>query len=213
MVTKSASKRSGTFKIGITGNVCSGKSVVRHALQRLGVNTMDAGESAMELLARNPHKFALRLTEHFGSDVLDARGRLSRKKLTAVLLADPAKRELFHEKLNPAIRQEIKHFLYSQFGTLLRAVEASMLFETDTQHLYDEIWVVAATPDKQLERLMNRDHVSHAHARLIVDSQWSQERKTTLGDRVIDNTGEIQHTETQVRKALDEIKYKFKVGI
>lgn len=206
-------KRNSTYKIGITGNICTGKSLVRNALQRLGVNTMDAEEAALNLLSRDPHRLSIRLTEHFGNEVIDNRGRLSRKKLMAILYANPDKKAFFEEKMNPVIREEAKHFMFSPIGTHMRAVEAHMLFETDTKHLYDEVWMVTAPPEQQLRRLIERDHVPLAEAQVMIDSQWPLEKKVELSDRVIDNSADIHHTETQVRKALDEIKYKFKVGI
>ncbi len=207
-------RRNITYKIGITGNICSGKSVVLSALQRLGINTFDVEEMALTLLSDNPHRLSVRLSEHFGSDVIDSRGRLSRKKLTNVLYTDPEKRVLFEEKLSPLLREEIKRFLYSRMGSYIRAVEAPLLLESDTRHLYDEVWVVISEPSAQIERVIARDHLSLPEAQHLMDAQWPQDRKIALSDRVIDNTKDIPHTETQVRKVLDEIRNKvFKVGL
>ena len=199
-------KRSTTYKIGITGNICSGKTLVRNTLARFGINTMDAEEMAMNLLADNPLRLNIRLTDHFGGEVLDSRGRLSKRKLKHVLYADPEKKALFEEKLDPLIRDETKKFLYSPMGSYIRAVEVPLLLETDTSHLYDEVWVVTSTIDLQTKYLMAREHLGLEDAQRIVMAQWQQEKKAGMGDRVIDNSGDIHHTESQVRKAHDEIK-------
>lgn len=207
-------RRNTTFKIGITGNACTGKTVVRNILQRFGVNTLDADAAAMQMLADNPLKLSVRLTEHFGAEVIDSRGRLSRKNLTAILYTDPEKKALFEEKLNPVVREEIKRFLYGPMGSQIRAVESPSLLEMDTKHLYDEVWVVTTTPQSQLKRLMERDHLSEPEANRLIDSQWPQDKKIAMGDRVIDNSGDIHQTENQVRKMLDEIKHRVhKMGI
>lgn len=209
-----AARKITTYKIGITGSICTGKSIVLAALQRFGVNVLDAQEMALGILADNPHRLSIRLTEHFGAEVMDARGRLSRKKLMKVLYTNPEKKALFEDKLNPVKREEIKKFLYSPMGSFIRAVEAPMLHETDTKHLYDEVWIVTCPPEVQVKRLMDRDHLTLPEAQLLVDSEWSQEKKAGLSDRVIDNSGDIHQTETQVRKVLDEIKHRvYKVGI
>jgi dephospho-CoA kinase len=162
----------------------------------------------------NPHRVAIRLTEHFGSEVIDNRGRLSRKKLTTVLYANPDKKALFEEKLNPVMREEVKRFLYGPMGSTFRAVEHGQLLEGDTQHLYDEIWMVTTDPDVQAGRLSSRDHLSLPEARHMIDAQWPQQQKVALSHRVIDNSGDLQQTETQVRKALNEIKHGFfKAGL
>lgn len=207
-------KRNTTLKIAITGNACSGKTIVRNVLQRFGVNTLDADEAAMQMLSDNPQKLGIRLTDHFGAEVIDSRGRLSRKKLTAILYTDPEKKAMFEEKLNPVMREEIKRFLYSPMGSQIRAVESPVVLEMDTKHLYDEVWVVTTKPEIQTKRLMDRDHLSQAEANRLIDSQWPQDKKVALSDRVIDNSGDIHQTESQVRKVLDELKHRvYKVGI
>lgn len=207
------SRRNITYKIGVTGNVCTGKSLVLSSLRRYGVNILDSEEMAMNLLSDNPQRLSIRLTEHFGPEVIDSRGRLSRKKLAAVLYTDAEKKAFFDEKLNPVLREEIKRFLYSPIGSFIRAVESPSLLEHDMKHLFDEVWMVTTDPEVQIERLVSRDRLSVAEARHLIDSEWSQAKKTALCDRSIDNSGDIHHTETQVRKVLDEIKHRvYKVG-
>jgi dephospho-CoA kinase len=200
------SKRSNSFKIGITGNAGTGKTLVRTTLQRYGVSTFDPEEAVLQMLADSP--------EHFGAEVLDSRGRLSRKKLIHVLHTEPDKKAFFEEKLSPAIREETKRFLYSPMGALIRAVESSSLLENDTSHLYDEVWVVTAEPDQQVQRLAERDHLSKAEINYWINTQWPQEKKVALSKRVIDNSKSIHQTESQVRKILDELNLQIlKIGL
>ncbi|WP_373531889.1 dephospho-CoA kinase [Vampirovibrio sp.] len=201
-------KRNISFKIGITGNVCTGKTLVRTVLQRNGVSTLDAEEAAMNLLSDNPERLSIRLTDHFGGGVVDNRGRLSRKALSRVLYTDPAKKALFDEKLTPVIRDEMKRFLYSSVGSYIRAVESPTLLEDDTRHLFDEVWMVTAQNSIQIERLKSRNMLTQVEALHLVDSQWPQEKKASLSDRIIDNSRDIHQTEIQVREILDEIRQK-----
>lgn len=200
--------RKTSFKIGITGNICTGKTLVRTTLQRLGVHTLDAEEAAMNLLLDNPDRLSIRLTDHFGGEVLDNRGRVSRKALNSVLYANPEKKTFFDQKLGPILREEMKRFLYGSLGSYIRAVESPSLLEEDTRHLFDEIWMVTADVGMQIDRLVARNNLTHSAARHLVDSQWSQERKAALSDRVIDNSRDIHQTEIQVREIMDEIKHK-----
>ncbi|MCE3234657.1 MAG: coaE [Vampirovibrio sp.] len=209
-----ANRRNITYKIGITGNICTGKSLVLNFLKRYGVNTLDPKEAALNLLSDNPLKLGIRLTEHFGPDVIDSRGRLSRKKLAGILYKEPEKRIFLEQTLTPVMREEIKRFLYSPMGTYIRAVEAPNLLEEDTGHLYDEVWVVITETTTQIERLMQRDQLAAGEASYLVNAQWPQSRKMELGHRVIDNSKDIHQTENQVRKVLDEINHRvFKVGL
>lgn len=208
-----AARRKTSFKIGITGNICTGKTLVRNFLQFQGINTLDAEEAAINMLSDNPQKLSIRLTDHFGSGVIDNRGRLSRKALAKILYTDPEKKAFFDEKLRPVIREEMKRFLYGSMGTYIRAVESPTLLEDDTRHLFDEIWMVTAENTAQIERLVSRNWLTPAEASHLVDSQWSQQKKASLSDRIIDNSFEIHQTESQVKEVLDEIKHKvFKVN-
>ncbi|HEY9745727.1 MAG TPA: dephospho-CoA kinase [Oculatellaceae cyanobacterium] len=203
-----AQRKGSVFKIGITGSTCTGKSLVLKMVQNSGISTLDAEEMLTRLLAENPQKVSAKTSTHFGEELLDSHGRLSSKKLTSILYTDPERRAFFDAKLNPLLREEIKRFLYSPIGGVIRAVEAPLLFETDTQHLYDEVWMVTAQPDVQIKRIMKRDHLTMAQAQYLIDAQWPQDKKAAMSDRVIDNSGDIPHIEGQVRKILDEIRRK-----
>jgi dephospho-CoA kinase len=208
------SKRNNSLKIGITGNICTGKTLVRTILQRYGVSTFDPEEAVLQMLAENPQQFSIRLSEHFGPDMLDSRGRLSKKKLMHILHLMPEKKAFFEDKLNPVIREEAKRFLYSSMGPLIRAVESTTLLENDTSHLYDEVWVVTAEPKQQMQRLAEREHLSVGEINYLLNSQWPQEKKVALSHRVIDNSNSIHQTENQVRKILDELNLQIlKIGL
>lgn len=207
-------KRKNSFKIGITGNTGTGKTLVRTTLQRYGVSTFDPEEAVLQMITENPRQFSIRLSDYFGPEILDSRGRLSRKKLIQALHLAPDKKAFLEEKLNPLIRDEAKRFLYSSMGPLFRAVEATNLLETDAGHLYDEVWVVTAEPAQQMQRLIERDHLSKAEVQYLLNTQWPQEKKAALGHRVIDNSKTINQTESQVRKILDELNLQIlKIGL
>jgi dephospho-CoA kinase len=210
-----AGKSSKTYKIGVTGGFGCGKSTVRKYLTRLGIDAMDAQEIALELLADNPDRLSVRLSEHFGGDVLDTRGRISHKRLSAVLSGNPRKKAFFDEMLEPYVRQVVKKFLYSPIGSHIRVVESPQLFETDSQHLYDEVWIVTLDPATQIKRIMARSGMDEQGARQLLDEAGHRnmldvktEMKIDQSHRVIDNSGELTMTESQIREALDDIKRK-----
>jgi dephospho-CoA kinase len=108
----------------------------------------------------------------------------------------------------------MKRFLYSSMGTYIRAVESPTLLEDDTRHLFDEIWMVTAEAGLQEERLTTRNWLTPIEALHLVDSQWPQQKKVAMSDRIIDNSSDIHQTEVQVREVLDDIRRKvFKVKI
>lgn len=208
IMARQAAKRTGSYKIGITGNICAGKTLVRSILERSGINTLDPAEAVISMLIDNPTRMGVRPIEHLGTEALDSRGRITRKKLISLLYRDIEKRALMENKLAPYQRDEIKRFLFGPVGSYIRAVESPNLLEEDTRHLYDEIWVVTTNPAQQTQRLMGRECLTQAEARYLIDAQWPQSKKASMGDRVIDNSLDMHETENQVRKALDEINLK-----
>lgn len=207
-MARQATKRTGSYKIGITGNICTGKTVVRNLLERSGINTLDPEAAVIQLLIENPLRLGIRPVEHLGTEVLDSRGRIIRKKLAHMLYRDAEKKAFLESKLAPYQRDEIKKFLFGPVGSYIRAVESPNLLEEDTRHLYDEIWVVTSNPGHQAQRLILRENLTQAEARYLIDAQWPQHKKASMGDRIIDNSLDIHETESQVRKALDELNLR-----
>lgn len=204
--------RSRTFKIGITGSVCSGKSVVRNILSNYGLSTVDVSNLIYTIVGDNP-TLIRKLTKQFGNEVLDQHGRLNRKKLEKLAHSNPNHKKAIDDVFNPLLREEVKRFLYGPLGTYIRVVESPQLFETGSEHLYDEIWTVKTDAETIIGRLMERDNLKHeeAHLRLIVEMPLAE--KIEKSHRIIDNSGERVKTEQRVRELYEEVKNRvFSVG-
>lgn len=200
-----APNRNKTYKIGITGGICSGKSVVRNMIVKNGMSAMDTMDVIYSILSGNK-QLVREITDRFGAEVVDATGHLSKKKLEKMQFDSPIKRKYFQDTVNPGIREEMKRFLFGPLGSYIRAVESPWLFETGTEHLFDEIWVMKIDPAVQIKRLMERDRLLMEQAELRIISEMQQEQKIEMATRIIDNSGERQATEAHVRGMLDEIK-------
>lgn len=196
-----------TIKIGITGGICSGKSLVGKCLERYGIGNMDTTETINALITTQP-KFAEKAIAHFGEEVLDRNGRLSVKKMSSIIMTTTEQQSFMDEMIYSKVREEIKRFLYSPIGTAIRCVQFPWLFETHTEHLYDEVWTVRVDSEIQKERLMHRDELSEFEAEERIRAFWPQDVKVELSKRVIDNTGDRFKTEQQVMTALNDIKRK-----
>lgn len=201
------------YKIGITGSVCSGKSAVRHSLRHFGVSTLDVEDIGMQLLLDQPNRLSIRLSDHFGTEVLDLRGRLSPGKLRGVLNAQPERKGSLNELLSPVLREEVKRFLYGPAGGRLRAVESTYLLEMNMAHLFDEIWLVNAPPELRIKRLMARNHLEAVNAQRVldVDGGLSEAEKQSMCQREFLNTGDGRALDKQIEDALEQIRLKMRV--
>lgn len=190
--------------IGLTGNIGSGKSTVAQHMEKLGAKVIDADKVAREVVL--PGSPALEdIVKSFGSDVLNLDGTLDRKKMGAIVFADPQARirlnEITHPRIKEAIRKEIekhKAGTASHVRHKVLVIEAPLLIEVGLHHVVDEVWVVKINEHEQIQRLLERDNLTPAEARLRFAAQLPQKEKLKYARRVVDNSGNLSETKKQV---------------
>lgn len=193
--------------IGLTGGIASGKSTVVDFLISLGYQVIDADKVVRELQAPNG-KLAKAILSEFGSSFFDEKGNLKRKKLGALVFSDSKARTRLAEIQNAIIRKE----LYERRAKLLEQIADGEFFFMDIpllleQHYdgFDEVWLVSVSPEIQIMRLMERDHLDEKEAIARIKAQMSLEDKQKLATRIIDSSGEIEETRKIVQKYLQEL--------
>ena len=85
-------------------------------------------------------------------------------------------------------------------------VDVPLLFEGGLHHLVDEVWVVWAAPEQQVERLMSRNRFPETEARRRLASQWPLQDKLARATHVLDNTKGMDELARQVRQLVRELK-------
>lgn len=191
------------MRIGITGGIASGKSLVAVILKNLGANVVDADEVYHRLIEPGMPLFE-RLVARWGNAILDG-GHLDRKKLGAIVFREPDERRYLEEITHPAIIDEIEALL-QQEGTATAVLVAPLLLEAGQKHLVDQVWLVVADPEVRLSRLMMRETVTREDAMQRIGSQMSDEEKMKQASEIIDNNGTPEETTEQVKKLWDRVK-------
>ncbi len=189
------------FRVGLTGGIASGKSTVARQLAALGCRLVEADVLAREVVA--PGEPAWRaIVEEFGSDVALPDGQLDRKRLGALVFADPARRKVLEAITHPAIlarRQAILDTWAAEgFGELV-VLDIPLLIELGMAAQVDRVALVYAEREMQLERLMRRDGFDPAEAERRLASQMPLADKVRHAQYVIDNSGRPEETAAQVR--------------
>lgn len=196
-----------TKVIGVTGGIASGKSLVSDYLTAQGYAIVDADIVAREVVA--PGSNGLRqVAAIFGKEIVAENGQLNRKRLGQLVFADPQKLQTLNNILQPLIRQQIGqelHELLAQGQDFVFLV-APLLFEQHYQAMCDVIMVVTVSPEVQLQRLMNRDHLNVKQARERIAAQWPLSRKVALADVVINNDGTAAATQAQLADWLKRMR-------
>jgi dephospho-CoA kinase len=188
-----------SFRIGVTGNIACGKSLVTSILAELGAETIDADKVAHELMC--PGSDILNgIAERFGAGVLNEDGSLNRPALGQIVFSDPSALRDLEEITHPPTVAEILRRADASARPVV-VIDAIKLFEAGLADHCDENWAVYCDPEVQIRRLIARNGFSIEEARRRIDAQPPQEEKRALADRVIDNSGSVQETRRQVQRA------------
>jgi dephospho-CoA kinase len=188
--------------VGLTGGIATGKSTVSAMFAHLGAKVVDADLLAREVVMPGQPAHA-EIVKLFGPDVVQADGQLDRKRLGALVFADPERRRQLEQITHPAIRVRQQRILSVYEEEAFEGIviwDVALLIETGGAKAMDKIVVVAADPATELARLMARDGYSEEEARRRIASQMPIGEKAKLADYVIDNSGARASTERQVRE-------------
>jgi dephospho-CoA kinase len=188
--------------VGLTGGIATGKSTVSNMLQGLGAEIIDADQLARQVV--EPGQPAWReIVEEFGRDVLTPDGTLDRKKLGAIVFANPEQRKRLEAITHPAIRARVKARVDELAARGFAGIvfyDAAILIEALGHQDMDRIVVVMTDEATQVARLRGRDGTDDAEGRRKIASQMPLAEKAKLADYVIDNSGDREATAEQVRR-------------
>jgi dephospho-CoA kinase len=192
--------------IGLTGGIASGKSTVATILKQLGAAVSNADELSREVV--QPGKGAWKeIVETFGANVLQSDKTLDRKKLRAVVFDNPDARKKLEAIIHPKVRAlaEEKIRELAAAGRSIIVYEVPLLFEGQLHHWLRPVILVACDINTQRQRLRDRDQLTNTEAQQHIDAQMSLEEKRKLADYVIENNGNIEELEQQVKSVLENI--------
>ena len=187
------------YLIGLTGNIAVGKSLARAHLAELGAAAIDADDIAHQVMRKGEATYA-DIVAAFGAGILDENGEISRAALGEIVFADAARLRQLEAISHPAIRRRI-HQLIGEAEAGVVVIEAIKLLEGELKRAVDSVWVVDASPETQLGRLMSGRGMSEDEARRRIALQNSQADKLRQADVIIRNDGAVEAARAQVERA------------
>ena len=192
------------LRIGLTGGIGSGKTIVANAFASHGIPVIDTDLIAHELV--EPGLPALEsIVSAFGDHILDKNGYLKRNKLRGLILADEGKREKLESILHPAIRNEVEDRINKVHATYCILV-IPLLIETRLTDMVDEVLVVDVSKNTQIERVKNRDKLGEDEILSIIDIQCTREERLKVADEVITNEGSLEDLALQVSQLHEQFQ-------
>jgi dephospho-CoA kinase len=185
-------KRPGKFIIGLTGNIGTGKSLVRRMLEHLGAYGIDADALSHRAVAKGAPAYEP-VVQTFGKWILAPDGEIDRLKLAKIVFTDPNALGQLESIIHPWVIKAID-VLVQRAGQNVIVVEAIKLLESPLRDLCDSIWVVTCPPEVQMARLVEKRQMTPEDARQRISAQPPQAEKVAVADVVIDNKGTYEDT-------------------
>jgi dephospho-CoA kinase len=173
------------LKVGITGGIGSGKSLVARLFGILGVPVFQADTEARKMMEEDP-VIRQKLTEMFGSDTF-VEGRLNRAHLSARVFGNPPLLAQLNELVHPAILERADRWMREQ-TTPYALKEAALIFESGGQRYLDVVIGVYAPEALRIARVMRRDGIDRQAVKDRMKNQLEESLKMRLCDHVIRNT-------------------------
>jgi len=194
--------------IGVTGSIATGKSTVAGMLEELGARTID-----FDVLSRvvvEPDKPAWQdIVAFFGKQILADDRSLDRTKLREIVFQDLEKKKKLESFQHPRIYEEfikqVELYAIEDQNVIIQAV-VPLLIEVNMQSFFHNIIMVYASEEEQKKRLMERDGSSEDMAMSMIRSQLSVDEKKGYCDLIVDNSGSLENTRSQVQKLWKQLK-------
>ena len=195
------------LKVGLTGSIAVGKSVVVSMLEEFGCVTFDADRIAHSVM--EPGRPAYEdVVREFGTGVIAADGAIDRAKLGAIVFADAARRQRLNEIVHPRVIEAQNRLLAEAEATDptgIAIVDAALMIESGGYKRFDKLIVVFCDRETQVARLMKRNRISREDAELRIAAQMSSEEKRKYADYEIDTSGTLAETRSRVQEVYSQL--------
>ena len=194
-----------SIKIGLTGGIASGKTIVSDFFKQFGTKVIDADVISHQVTKPGGTAFQ-EIISSFGSSVLDENGLIDRKKMRKIIFDDVNKKEMLERIIHPKVREEMFN-LASQSNDHYLIVSVPLLVETGMNEMMDRTLVVDCSEETQIERLMHRDKITLGEAKSILKNQTNRSTRLKAADDLIVNEKNV--TLNELEKEVLELNKRY----
>lgn len=201
----------GKYIIGLTGNIATGKSVVRKMLEHLGAYGIDADALGHRAIARGAPGYQA-VVDHFGKWILSPDGQIDRNKLSVVVFSDSGAMTQLETIIHPLVNQAVD-MLVRHSQQMVIVLEAIKLIESSLKDRCDSTWVVYAPEETQIARLVQKRGMNDMTAHQRMAAQSPQQGKIDVADIIIRNDKSFDDTWQQVFAAWLKVVPQTEAGL
>lgn len=205
------------LKVGLTGGIASGKTVIGEMLVALGAQLIQADQISHELMQPGQPVYE-EVVRKFGSGILNADGTVNRPRLAEAAFGRPGEgtssrvAEL-NRIVHPAVIRRQDDWMEEigrRDGQAIAIVEAALILEAGAAKRFDRLIVVTCSEEQRVQRFAARLRVDLETARQEVKrrmaAQLPDEEKIKAADFVVDNSGSLDSTQAQVRQIYQQLR-------
>jgi len=171
------------MKIGVTGGIGSGKSLVVNTLASLGAKVYLADNRAKELVYL-PH-IRMSIIQAFGEKAFE-NDQYNTKYISGIVFNDDKKLAELNSIIHPAVFEDLELF-YAKYPNDTIVYESALMIETGHTHLFDKVLLVTAPLEIKIKRVMERDNIDRMAVLQRMNKQWTDEQKIPFADIIIEN--------------------------
>ncbi|WP_432395122.1 dephospho-CoA kinase [Pseudarthrobacter sp. L19] len=193
------------LKIGLTGGIASGKSVVASRLRELGAVLVDADALAREVVEPGTPGLA-KVVEAFSSAVLGPDGRLDRPRLGALVFGDPERLAVLNGIIHPLVRERAAALTAAAPAGAVLVQDIPLLVETGQGAHFHLVVVVDAPEPLRVRRMVEHRKMTEEQALSRIAAQAGREERLAAADVVLENAG----SKDELRDAVDRL-WKFRL--
>ncbi|MCX6251208.1 MAG: dephospho-CoA kinase [Bacteroidetes bacterium] len=173
------------IRIGLTGNMGSGKSLVSKIFSQLGVPVFNADYESKKFLADKGVK--LKLLSLFSTGILDKQGEINKKTIASLIFSDTTSLMRVNAILHPLVMNEFMTWCNIHHDAPYVILEAAIIFESHMEKEFDGIIYITCPKEQAILRIIERDHAGREDILSRMKYQWDDEKKITFSQYVIQN--------------------------
>lgn len=201
------------MRVGLTGGIASGKSVVGGMLAALGAHVAQADQMSHDLM-RPGEAVYTQVVAKFGKEILNPDGTVNRSRLADIVFkGDPPRIAELNAIVHPAViakQEKWMDEIERSDPNGIAIVEAALILEAGMKPHFDKLIVVTCHPEQRIQRWMQRTGADYKSAKKEVTrrmaAQLPDEEKIKAADFLIDNSGSLEATRIQVESVFAKLR-------
>ena len=201
------------FRVGLTGGIATGKSLVAEVFGELGAFVLDTDKLGHELMEPGRPAYES-IRRAFGDAVLDAGGKIDRKKLGVRVFQDEVARRRLNEILHPLILAEaerrVAEFAAQNPGGIV-VTQAALLLEAGAARRFDRIVMTDCDAECQVRRLRERDGIAAEEALRRIRAQADPAQRRKIADILIETSGSPEDSRARAKQAFEKLRREWEI--